>query len=357
MLILSSQDADESTVQKIKMQFHQSINSAQNSWRMPVFLIGPEDQLNWQPIDVSGRDAEFQYLSDNNARVILSAFQMSPEELPGYAHLARGTNTQALAEADNEWKLTAARDVGLRPLIADMQDFFNTHIIPEIDPEVAQRFKLVFAGLEQDSPEKESTRIAQDMSLHMTMNDVLAKVEKNRIDKKMGADIVLNPQYHQLVLGPYLTVGEILENFMDRKGAASDPRYAYYRDSFWLQWQQILLQKAQMAMQNQMMQQQQIAQQQLNSGGQMPPEEERPGPNATEAEKAEIQKRNLEKREAWLAQNYLVLEKGIKDNHNEISKMILARHKELVDKTIAKWKQESKDALNKIKNALKEEDE
>lgn len=27
---------------------------------------------------------EFQYLSDTNARVILSAFQMSPEELPGY---------------------------------------------------------------------------------------------------------------------------------------------------------------------------------------------------------------------------------------------------------------------------------
>lgn len=356
MLILSSGDADEGTVQKIKMQFHQSINSVQNSWRMPVFLIGQEDELSWQSIDVTGRDAEFQYLSDNNARVILSAFQMSPEELPGYAHLARGTNTQALAEADNEWKLTAARDVGLRPLMADMQDFFNTHIIPELDKEIASKFRLVFAGLEQDNPEKESTRIAQDLPLHMTMNDVLEKVEKDKLDKQLGADLPLNPQFHQLVLSPYLTVGEILENFMGREGAAKDPRYAYYRDPLWLQWQQILLQKTQMTMQNQMMQQQQMAQQQAEANGEPPPEEEQADPNASDTEKAEVAKRNLQKREAWLAQNYQLLEKGIKNNHNEISKMILARHKEITDKAMAKWKAESKSALAKIKNALKEDE-
>jgi len=69
-----------------------------NSHRMPVFGIGPEDKLTWQPIDNSSRDMEYQYLSDNNARAILSAFQMSPEELPGMAHLSRGTNNQSLSE-------------------------------------------------------------------------------------------------------------------------------------------------------------------------------------------------------------------------------------------------------------------
>jgi len=69
-----------------------------NSHRMPVFGIGPEDKLTWQPIDNSSRDMEYQYLSDNNARAILSAFQMSPEELPGQAHLSRGTNNQSLSE-------------------------------------------------------------------------------------------------------------------------------------------------------------------------------------------------------------------------------------------------------------------
>src|ERR1035437_1893386 len=64
---------------------------------MPVFGIGKEDEITWQAFDTQGgRDQEFQYLSDMNARVILSAFQMSPEELPGYAHLSRGTNNQSL---------------------------------------------------------------------------------------------------------------------------------------------------------------------------------------------------------------------------------------------------------------------
>jgi hypothetical protein len=56
---------------------------------------------------------EFQYLNDTNARVIMSAFQVSPEELPGYQHLSRGTNNQALSESNNEYKLEAARDVGI----------------------------------------------------------------------------------------------------------------------------------------------------------------------------------------------------------------------------------------------------
>ncbi len=65
MLVFKTNDIDEKAVQTVRMQFAQSINSAQSSWRMPVFGIGPEDDLTWHSIDVSGRDAEFQYLLDN----------------------------------------------------------------------------------------------------------------------------------------------------------------------------------------------------------------------------------------------------------------------------------------------------
>jgi hypothetical protein len=348
MLVLQSDDADEALVQQIKNQFHQSINSVQNAWRMPVFGVGAEDKLSWTAIDVAGRDQEFASLMDNNARVILSAFQMSPEELPGYAHLARGTNTQALAEADNEWKLTAARDVGLRPLIYDMQDFFNYYLLPEIDPEIAQYYKIAFAGLEQDSPEKEAIRISQDMPLHMTMNDILDRVEKDPIDKQLGGDVPLNPQFHQLVLSPYMTVGEILANFFGRPEAAKDPRFAYVRDPFWIQYQQLILQKTQMAMQNQMMAQQAMAQQQPEP----PPQAESAPPDADEAKKSEVAARNLQKREQWVAQNYTFLEKTIQNNHSEITKAILARHKQLVDAQLDKWKAESKEAVSKILSAI-----
>lgn len=98
MIIIQSDDVDAQVLLQIRNEFMAAVNSVSNSHRMPVFGIGPEDKLTWQPIDNSSRDMEYQYLSDNNARAILSAFQMSPEELPGYAHLSRGTNNQSLSE-------------------------------------------------------------------------------------------------------------------------------------------------------------------------------------------------------------------------------------------------------------------
>lgn len=367
MLVFKSDTIDESTVQKVRLQFHQSINSASNSWRMPVFGIGTEDSLDWSSIDVSGRDQEFQYLMDQNARVILSAFQMSPEELPGYAHLARGTNTQALSESNNEWKLTAARDVGLRPLVADVQDFLNAEIFPLIDPELAKTHRIVLAGLEKQDPDKEAAQLQTDMNLHMTYNEVLEAVEKEMLPEGLGGNLPLNQMYQQNVLAPYLTVGEILENFFGKKGAASDPRYNYYRDPFWIQYQQLVMQQVQMAMQSQMQQQQAMMQQQqaamagqqggepqegqADEGGQKgspPPSEEQTPPGANDAQKAEIQINNLRKKQEWMANNYIALDKSIESNSRKISEMILKRHKEMVDKHLSSWEKKTKDAINEI---------
>jgi hypothetical protein len=379
MLVFRSDTIDEGAVQKIRLQFHQSINSVQNAWRMPVFAVGSEDNVEWQSIDIAGRDAEFQYLMDNNARVILSAFQMSPEELPGYAHLARGTNTQSLAEADNEWKLTAARDVGLRPLMSDIQDFLNKHILPEIDADLAKTHQIVLAGLDKDSPEKESTRLAQDMPIHMSYNEVLEHVEKDPVPTEMGGDFPLNPQF-QMTLDKYMTVGEILENFFGRKEAGKDPRYQYVRDPFWMQYQQMMLQKAQLALQQQMMMQQQMMQQQqaIMGGGQESGHDGgqgdgQDGGNSQDSDQnsgqdsgqSAGQSSNLpnqsgppqeiaQKNQDWATQNYMVLEKAIQDNHNFISKTLLKRHKDMVNKHLKEWAKKSKETADDLEDIFKE---
>lgn len=355
MLVFKSDSIDESTVQKIRLQFHQSINSVQNSWRMPVFAVGAEDDVAFSSIDTQGRDAEFQYLMDNNARVILSSFQMSPEELPGYAHLARGTNTQALSESDNEWKLTAARDVGLRPLVLDIQDFLNNHVLAKADPELAKTHQIVLAGLEKDSPEKEATRLQQDMPIHMTYNEVLEHVEKNLLDKSLGGDFPLNPQFQQII-SQYLTVGQILEAFFGVKDASKDPRYQYIRDPFWFQKEQLILQKAQLAMQQQMMveqqmQQQMMAQQQAAMGQDPQQEGQQPPEQGTD------QQQNMQKNLEWSANNYAIMEKAIKSNHNTISRMLLERHKQMVDNHLSKWSEHSKEALKELEKVLKDKGE
>jgi S1-C subfamily serine protease len=73
---------------------------------------------------------------------------MSPEELPGYAHLSRGTNNQALSESNNEYKMQAARDVGIKPLIKQWEDFLNACILPILDPTLAKLVTIQLLGLD-----------------------------------------------------------------------------------------------------------------------------------------------------------------------------------------------------------------
>lgn len=249
MLLIKSDDVDETVVARVKQQFNASINSVGNSWRMPVFAVGTGDDISWQPIDSNGsRDMEFQYLTDMNARIIMSAFQMSPEELAGWAYLSRGTANQALSESNKEYQLEAARDTGIRPLISQFEDFLNDAIFPLIDPVLAKICRVKLSGLDAETAEKESVRLQQDLPIHMTFDQILNKVEKAPIGKAFGGEFPLNVQWGAIV-DKYLNVGQILERFFDVKDASKDPTLQYKRDPFWFQFQQLQQQAQQMQQQ------------------------------------------------------------------------------------------------------------
>lgn len=235
MLVFQSNDMSPAQVAGIKQQFNASINGAVNSWRMPVFSVGQDDKITWQSIDSSGRDMEFQYLSDQNCRTIMSAFQMSPEELPGMSHLSRGSNSQALSEGNNEYLLIAHRDVGLRPLIHQFEDVVNERVMPLVDEVLAKMVTFKMVGLEAETAEKESIRIQQDMVIHMSYDDILAKVQKKPIGKHFGGEFPLNSSY-LTILDKYHYVSDIREHFFGIEGASKDPDFQYVRDPFWFQW-------------------------------------------------------------------------------------------------------------------------
>jgi hypothetical protein len=185
-----------------------------------------------------------------NAREILTAFMMSPDELPGWSYLSRGTNNQALSESNNEYKIQAARDVGIRPLIHSFEDFVNSHLLPLIDADLAKRARLKLVGLDADNPEKEAVRIQQDSALWETYDGILGRVEKKPIGRKWGGTLPLNPTIKSY-WDQYFTVGEILAEHCDRPEAAKNPKLAYRRDPFFFQWMQFMQADAQMQMQQQ----------------------------------------------------------------------------------------------------------
>ena len=242
MLVIKSDEVDEAVLNSIKLQFNASINNVANSFRTPIFGMGKEDSVDWLPFSGEGlHDDAFQFMYDQIARNIMSSFSISPDELPGYSHLSRGTNSQTLSESNNEFKLTAARDTGLRPLLLKLQIFFNQLLFPLIDPLLSKICEIKFCGLDAQSKEQESTRLQQDMPTFMTYDEVLHQVDKELVGASMGGMVPFNERY-QLILDKYKNVGEIMGTFLDDASAIVDPMLRYKRDPFWLQNFQLLAQ-------------------------------------------------------------------------------------------------------------------
>lgn len=233
LLVIKSDEIDQATIEGIKQQFNASINSVGNSFRTPIFGVSSEDSVEWVPMNMQKKDGEFQFLYDSVARNILSAFNMSPDELPGYGHLSKGTNQQSLSEANNEYKLTAARDTGIRPLILKFQDFINEKLFPLIDPELAEICVITLSGLDADTRQNEALRLQQDMPIHMTMDEVMTYVDKKAEGEHLAGKVNFNERY-QVIVDKYLETSNVMGHKIDPSYMV-DPLLRYRRDAFWFQ--------------------------------------------------------------------------------------------------------------------------
>lgn len=241
MLIINSEEIDQSTINIIKQEFMASINNVGNAFRVPVLGVGREDSVQWTPMVTSAGDGEFQFLYDNVARAILAAFGVSPDEIPGFGHLSRGTNQKSLSESSNEFKLTSARDGGLRPLIIQFQTFLNDKLFQIIDPELAQICHITLSGLDADSREEETIRLQQEAPLHMTYDQILGDVDKHPVGVRMAGDVPFSERW-QIIADKYLNVGDITSNFMHDPTALADPLLKYKRDGFFMQFLNLAMQ-------------------------------------------------------------------------------------------------------------------
>lgn len=330
IMVFKSENLEEDDIASIKAQMVAHINSSNAAWRMPVFGIGEKDEVNIMPMDPGNRDMEFQYLSDLNKRMIFAAFQMSPDEVAALSYLSKGTNSQSLAEANNEWKLIAARDTGLRPLLLSMEDFFNTRLLPLMNPEWSKLVQINFEGLDADSPEKEATRLQQDSALFLTMNDMMERVEKE--DVPVGGDFPLNAAYLQLI-EKYFTKGQILKAFGGKQyeNADKDPSLQYYMgDPAWFQFIGMQQQQAQM-------------QQQGGQGGQ-----QQSGPGGEDLSQGE----DLDSAISQLGESLGKSESNLPVARKEL----LKRHKLARKKIMDSFSKDSKELMSSIMAALSGKD-
>ena len=241
MMVVKSDEINQDTLDELKQKFVASINGVSNAFRTPIFGVGKEDDVEWVGTESPAKDGEFQFLYDQVARNILAAFNMSPDELPGYGHLSKATNSQALSESSNEFKLTASRDAGLRPLIMKFQSFLNDIVFKMVDPELHQLCHIKLSGLDAQTREQESIRLIQGSPLHYTYDQIMEAVDKEPIGESLGGKM---PFSERLLMNydKYMDVKEIHNAFMENPSAMVDPLLQYKRDPFWFQWMQMLSQ-------------------------------------------------------------------------------------------------------------------
>lgn len=241
--------------------------------------------------------------------------------------------------SNNEYKLEAARDVGIRPILANFQDFLNNRILPLVDPVVAKYCYLKLYGLDADTPEREATRIGTDMPIHMTYDEVLERVEKDPQGRHWGGAFPLNPGF-QAVLDKYLTVGEILEHFFGREGAAKDPALQYIRDPFWFNYQQMLMQL-----------QAASAQQQAPPPGSVPPSG---GGGDPRREDGRQRSQHPDEPESPVAAGADQALQGLGKSESQMSvnaRRILVQHQKTVDGVMSAWQRQAKEILHSARRA------
>jgi len=233
-------DCTPNQLRTLQAQWNQ-ITGPVNAWRTPV-LAGIKS-ASFIPLTMSNRDMEYAAYQDHILRILFSCFAMDPEEA-GFGHLSKGTEQRSMSESSNEWRMTASRDRGLRPVLGRIEALINETIIPDaFGKAVSERVHFRFVGLDSETRMEELSRQQVEVSLHTTLNE--ARREAERKELPIGGNLILNPLLLQ-ILQNNMTKGQFMEQFMGIQGAAQDPQYSYLPDPMWFQWQQMQIQLTQM---------------------------------------------------------------------------------------------------------------
>jgi hypothetical protein len=232
--------------------FYNSITGHQNAWRTPI--VAGLDEVQWVPMSANAREMEYLNYNNHLMRILCAQFQIDPVEL-GLDYLISSNGRAPMQQASNEYKITYSRERGLIPLLMFIEDLINNDIMPAIDKDLSLKYKFVFTGMTEETPQTEIAQMQAEMTVWKTMNDLLQQAQKDKINE-VAADLPLNQAFWALVEKNY-TRGEIRELFFGDKEASKRRELQYIPgDPQFLAWQQLLItvdnvkkQEAQMAAQ------------------------------------------------------------------------------------------------------------
>jgi hypothetical protein len=229
-------DVSPNQLRTLQAQWTNQITGPNGAWRTPI--LAGIDGVQWQPLVMTNRDMEYAAYQDHVLRTIHACFAIDPEET-GFGYLSKGTEQKSMGESSNEWKVTASRDKGLKPILTRMAAMINEQILPAMSKEYAAKYDFVFVGIDAESREEEIQRLQEEVQLHSSVDEIRQEADKEPL--AVGGGLILNPTWLQYVQ-TNMPKGMFMEKFMGIAGASERPDLQYIPDPLWFQWQQLQMQ-------------------------------------------------------------------------------------------------------------------
>lgn len=232
-------DVSPNQLRTLQAQWTNQVTGPNGAWRTPI--LAGIDGVQWQPLVMTNRDMEYAAYQDHVLRVIHACFAIDPEET-GFGYLSKGTEQRSLGESSNEWKVTASRDKGLKPILNRLEAVINEQILPAWNKEYASKYDFAFVGIDAESRQEEIQRLQEEVQLHSSVDEIRQEADKPQLE--VGGGLILNPTWLQSVQAN-MPKGMFMEKFMGIAGASERPDLQYIPDPLWFQWQQLQMQVAQ----------------------------------------------------------------------------------------------------------------
>lgn len=174
-------------LEAFKRQWLSNVSGVENAWRTPVLQSEEIQYLNMQG---SNLDMEYSRWLEYLIKVTCAVFLIAPEEIGFY--LSPGGMQQPMVDTNNEWKLKASKDRGLRPLLRFYADSLNRNVIDNID----DKFYLDFIGLDELTERERIELRQQQVQFFRTINEIRSDEDLDPVD---DGDIIMNPIYLQKI--------------------------------------------------------------------------------------------------------------------------------------------------------------
>lgn len=252
-LLVIQGDVTPNQLRTLQAQWTNQVTGPSSAWRTPI--LAGIDGVQWQTLTGTNRDMEYAAYQDHVIRTLHSSFAIDPEET-GFGYLSKGVSQKSLGESNNEWKITASRDRGLRPLLSRVESLINEDILPKWNKDLSEKYKFCFVGLDAENRQEEIDRLQAEVQLHTTLDE--AREQADLDPMKIGGGLIMNPLL-VTTLQSNIYKGVFMEKFLGVEGASERPDLQYIPDPFWFQWQEF---------QMQMMQQQSMAEVGMSPDGQ-----------------------------------------------------------------------------------------